>query len=67
MGKLQLEMSRAEGGVLGIGDLDDARFARGIDLLVSTKNLPHHPKAGELFDRQFLPPLGELVRSLVRG
>ena len=66
MGTLQLEMSRAEGGVLGIGDLDDARFARGIDLLVTTKNLPHHPKAGELFDRRFLPPLGERVRSLVR-
>ena len=66
MGTLQLEMSRAEGGVLGIGDLDDARFARGIDLLVSTKNLPHHPKAGQLFDRSFLPPLDERVRSLVR-
>ena len=65
MGTLQLEMSRAEGGVVGIGDLDDARFARGTDLLVSTKNLPHHPKAGELFDRQFLPPLNERVRSLV--
>lgn len=66
MGTLQLEMSRAEGGVLGIGDLDDARFARGIDLLVNTKGLPHHPKVGELFDRSFLPPLGERVRSLVR-
>ena len=29
MGTLQLEMSRAEGGVLGIGKLDDNRFARG--------------------------------------
>ena len=67
MGTLQLEMSRAEGGVLGIGDLEDARFARGIDLLVTTKNLPHHPKAGELFDRSFLPPLSERVRSLVRA
>ena len=67
MGTLQLEMSRAEGGVLGIGDLDDARFARGIELLVTTKNLPHHPTTGELFDRQFLPPLNERVRSLVRG
>ncbi len=66
MGTLQLEMSRAEGGVLGIGDLDDARFARGIDLLVTTKNLPHHPTAGELFNRSFLPPLNERVRSLVR-
>jgi NitT/TauT family transport system substrate-binding protein len=67
LGTLQLEMSRAEGGVLGIGDLDDARFARGIDLLVNTKNLPHHPKAGDLFDRSFLPPLSDRVRNLVRA
>ena len=66
LGTLQLEMSRAEGGVLGIGDLDDARFARGIDLLVTTKNLPHHPRANDLFDRRFLPPLQERVRHLVR-
>ena len=67
MGTLQLEMSRAEGGVLGIGDLDDARFARGIDLVVTTKNMPHHPKASELFDRSFLPPLSDRVKSLVRA
>ncbi len=66
LGTLQLEMSRAEGGVLGIGDLDDARFARGIDLLVSTKNLPRHPKASDLFSREFLPPLTDRVRNLVR-
>ena len=65
LGTLQLEMGRAEGGVLGIGDLDDARFARGMDLLVTTKNLPRHPQASDLFDRQFLPPLAERVRSLV--
>ncbi len=67
MGTLQLEMGRAEGGVLGIGDVDDARFAQGIELLVTTKNLPHHPKAGELFDRRFLPPLADRVRNLVRA
>lgn len=66
LGTLQLEMGRAEGGLLGIGDLDDARFARGIDLLVSTGQLPHHPAASDLFDRSFLPPLGERVRNLVR-
>ena len=64
LGTLQLEMGRAEGGVLGIGDVDDARFARGIELLVTTKKLARHPTAGELFNRQFLPPLAERVRSL---
>ena len=67
MGTFQLEMSRAEGGVLGIGELDDTRFARGIDLLVTTKNLQYHPAASELFDRSFLPRLSERVRSLVRA
>ena len=66
-GTLQLEMSHAEGAALGIGDLDDARFERGIDLLVTTKNLPHHPAASELFNRSFLLPLSERVRSLVRA
>ena len=61
MGTLQLEMGCAEGGVLGVGDVDDARFARGIDLLVTTKNLPYHPTVRELFDRSFLPPLNERV------
>ena len=46
MGTLQLDMGRAEGAVLGIGDMEDARFARGIDLLVTTKNLPHTPRLG---------------------
>ena len=64
MGTLQLDMGRAEGAVLGIGDMDDARFARGINMLVTTKNLPYHPTVGELFDRGFLPPLNERVRSL---
>ena len=63
---LQLEMGSAEGGMLGIGELDDARFAPRIDLLGSIKNLPHHPTVQELFSRSFLPPLNEQVRSLVQ-
>ena len=65
-GTLELEMGRAEGAVLGIGDLDDARFAAGIDLIVDTKNYPHRPKPAELFSRAFLPPLADRVRSLAR-
>ena len=67
LGTLQLEMGRAEGAVLGIGDLDDARFDRGIELIVQTKQLPHRPAVGDLFSRAFLPPLGERVRNLVRA
>jgi NitT/TauT family transport system substrate-binding protein len=65
-GTLALEMGRAEGAVLGIGDLDDARFQRGIDLIVSTKGFARAPTAREVFSRDFLPPLDERLRSLAR-
>lgn len=56
LGTLKLEMGRAEGARLGIGDLDDARLARGIALIASTKGYPERPTAADLFDRSFLPP-----------
>ena len=65
-GTLELEMGRAEGAVLGIGDLDDARFAAGIGLIVDTKNYPHRPKPADLFSRAFLPPLADRVRNLAQ-
>ena len=67
LGTLELEMGRAEGARLGIGDLDDARLARGIALIVQTKGFAHCPEASALFDRRFLPPLAERVRSLAVG
>jgi NitT/TauT family transport system substrate-binding protein len=65
-GTLALEMSHAEGAILGIGDLDDQRFQASIDLIVQTKGLPHTPRANALFSRAFLPPLTERVRSLAK-
>lgn len=65
-GTLALEMGRAEGAVLGIGELDDTRLQRGIDLIVSTKGFAHRPSAPEIFSRDFLPPLGERARCLAR-
>ena len=65
-GTLELEMGRAEGAVLGIGDLDDARFAAGICLIVDTKDYPHRPQPADLFSRAFLPPLADRVRNLAR-
>ncbi len=66
LGTLELEMGRAEGAVLGIGDLDDARLAAGIDLIVDTKKYPNRPKPADLFSRAFLPPLADRVRNLAR-
>ena len=57
-GTLELEMGRAEGAVLGIGDLDDASFAADIGLIVDTKKYPHHPKPSDLFSRAFFAAAG---------
>lgn len=66
-GTLVLEMGRAEGATLGIGDLDDARFACGIELIVGTKGYARVPGPGELFSRAFLPALADRVRNLDRS
>jgi NitT/TauT family transport system substrate-binding protein len=66
-GTLALEMAHPEGARLGIGDVDDARLARAIDLIVAAKRLPRRPAVDEIFTRRFLPPLEARVRSLARG
>lgn len=63
---LEIEMAHAEGKRIGIGDVDDARFARGIALLAETNALPRLPPASEIFTRQFLPPISERVTTLAK-
>ncbi|CAH1657174.1 ABC transporter substrate-binding protein [Hyphomicrobiales bacterium] len=64
VGTLGLEMAGPEGGRIGIGDLDDDRLLAGAALIAKAKGLARIPAASEIFDRQFLPPLGERVTSL---
>lgn len=66
-GTLALEMAHPEGARLGIGDVDDARLARAIDLIVAAKRLPRRPAVDEIFTRRFLPAPEARVRSLARG
>jgi NitT/TauT family transport system substrate-binding protein len=66
-GTLALEMAGAEGARLGIGDVDDARLGRAIDLIVAAKGYPRRPAAAEIFDRRFLPPRAERVTTLARS
>lgn len=66
IGTLRSEMAHPEGSRIGIGDMDDARLRRLIDLVVKTKNLPRTPSVREVFDRQFLPPRSERITSLAR-
>lgn len=66
VGTLKSEMAHPEGAKLGIGEMDDARLKRLIALIVKVKGLPRTPDLREVFDRSFLPPLEERVRSLAR-
>jgi NitT/TauT family transport system substrate-binding protein len=41
---------------LGLGMLDEARFARGIDQVAGAMELPRKPKVAELWTAKYLPP-----------
>lgn len=63
---LQIEMAHKEGARLGLGDVDDARFARSIAMIADTNRLPRVPAAGEVLVKDFLPPLADRVKTLAR-
>jgi NitT/TauT family transport system substrate-binding protein len=44
---------------IGLGDVDDARLARSIDVMAEAYKLLEKPKVSQVFDRSFLPPLDE--------
>ena len=58
------EMSHPEIAKIGLGDIDDARMTKAIDILVKAKELPRTPALNEIFDRSFLPPLSERPTSI---
>lgn len=65
-GTLAMEMAHPEGRRLGIGDVDDARLARGIALIARSRGLARVPRADEIFTRVCLPPKAERVTTLAR-
>ncbi|MEQ9591541.1 MAG: ABC transporter substrate-binding protein [Cyclobacteriaceae bacterium] len=58
------EMAHPEARQIGIGDVDDQRLTRAINLLATSKGLPRIPALEEIYTRKFLPPLDERVREL---
>jgi NitT/TauT family transport system substrate-binding protein len=66
LGTFASEMAHPEGGRIGIGDMDDSRLERLIALTVEAKKLPRTPSLREVFDRSFLPPEAERIRSLAK-
>lgn len=61
---LKAEMSHPEVARIGIGDVDDERFRRGIAIVAEANQLPRVPAQDEVFTRQFLPPAAERIRTL---
>lgn len=62
MGTLNVEMAHPEGHRIGIGDIDDGRLQRSIQIMAKACRLPHTPKPDEIFTRAYLPPLAERAR-----
>jgi NitT/TauT family transport system substrate-binding protein len=56
---LRNDMSHPEVARIGLGDVDDARLRKSIDIVVDANQLPRTPAVGEVFDRSFLPPRAE--------
>jgi NitT/TauT family transport system substrate-binding protein len=59
------EMNHPELATLGLGDIDDARMKKAIDILVDANKLPRTPTVAEIFTRDFLPPKSERPTKLV--
>ena len=61
---LKDEMNHPEIARIGLGNVDDERLKRSIDILVEASALPRTPKIEEIFTRAFLPPAAELPKTL---
>ena len=53
---VNIEIASPESKKIGIGDVDDARLKKGIDVVVDAYDLKRTPAPDEVFTREFLPP-----------
>ncbi|MGC1778761.1 MAG: ABC transporter substrate-binding protein [Xanthobacteraceae bacterium] len=58
------EMSDPEIGTIGLGAIIPARLDKSIAILVDAQHLPATPKAAQIFDASFLPPLADRPKSM---
>src|SRR3982074_3522738 len=61
---LKDEMNHPEIAKIGLGNIDDARLKKAIDILVDASQLPRTPKVEEIFTHEFLPPPADLPKAL---
>lgn len=62
---LRNDMSHPEIARIGLGDIDEARMKRAIDIVVDANQLPRTPAVGEVFDRRFMPARADRPSSLI--
>ena len=55
MATMRNDMSHPEIARIGLGDVDDERLKRSINIVVDANQLPRTPAVSEVFDRSFLP------------
>jgi NitT/TauT family transport system substrate-binding protein len=53
---VNIEILSPESEKIGLGDVDDARLKKGIDVVVNAYDLKRTPAPGEVFTREFMPP-----------
>ncbi len=58
------EMNHPEIAKLGLGNVDETRLKRSIDILVDALQLPRSPAVSEVWNPAFLPPNAELPKKL---
>ncbi|WP_422099637.1 ABC transporter substrate-binding protein [Variovorax sp.] len=63
---LRNDMSHPEIARIGLGDIDEARMQRAIEIVADANKLPRKPTVAEVFDRGFLPARAERPSSLDR-
>ncbi|MFG1192836.1 ABC transporter substrate-binding protein [Xanthobacter flavus] len=61
---LKAEMNHPEIAKIGLGNVDMKRLQDSIDILVDANKLPTTPKASQIFDPAFLPPVADLPKKL---
>lgn len=60
---LAVELAHPDGERLGLGMIDEARFAESVRRHAEAMKLPRIPAAERLFTARFLPPAAELART----
>jgi NitT/TauT family transport system substrate-binding protein len=61
---LKDEMNHPEIARIGLGNVDEARLKKSIDILVDASGLPRTPAVSEIFTPAFLPDVNDLPKKL---